>query len=308
MFANISEGHIKKLISLTMKLNLVTITSYLKEPYPYYYGNAKRVFLLLVFLSFLSFSFSYFFEPFHVNVSEHKINSYWILLIHACIPIPIAFLFLSFINRSKKDDIAWSLGKEISILSLILLSIGIVDFLIRDLIYTNPDNWSFRYLGEEIRNTFLVGFLLLMIVLPINLERLISKHRSGLKKLPSFYKQETTNSLVVLNTSITSETIELQINDFLFAKVESNYTEVFTSSSNGVHKTLYRLTLKELEEQLKSFPFIFKTHRSYLVNLDAIESISGNAQGYQLAIKNYAPLIPVSRSKIVTFNLKYSNS
>ncbi len=291
-----------------MKLNLAKINSYLKEPYPYYYGNTKRVLLLLVLISFLSFGFSYFFEPFDVNVAEHKINSYWILLIHAGIPIPIAFLYLNVVNRAKKGDRLWTIGKELRILSLILLSIGIVDFLIRDLIYTNPDNWSFRYFWEEIRNTFLVGFLLLMIVLPINLERLIAKHKSSLKKLPSFTKQEANNSLVILNTSVATESLELQIKDFLFAKVESNYTEVFTSSSHGVQKTLYRLTLKELEEQLKSFAHIFKTHRSYLVNLDAIASISGNAQGYQLAIKNYAPLIPVSRSNIATFNIKYSNS
>ena len=68
------------------------------------------------------------------------------------------------------------------------------------------------------------------------------------------------------------------------------------------------MTLKEFEEQLSSFPYVFKVHRSYLVNLQAIESIMGNAQGYALRLKNYSEgTIPVSRSTIQEFNRIYSN-
>ena len=83
-------------------------------------------------------------------------------------PFPIAYLYLNFINRYLKSDVNWTLGKELLNLSILLLLIGIAGFLIRDLIYTNSDNWSLRYFLEEIRNTFLIGFLLLIIVLPIN--------------------------------------------------------------------------------------------------------------------------------------------
>ncbi|MDY8135968.1 LytTR family DNA-binding domain-containing protein [Aquimarina sp. 2201CG5-10] len=289
-----------------MKLRLAKIKEYLKEPYPYYYDNQQRLILLLLFLSVLSFCFSYFFEPFVVNVAEYKINFIWILLIHAFIPFPIAYIYLSLMNLKVKDDIIWTLGKEIFNLSIILLIIGIVGFLIRDLIYTNPDNWSFRYLWEEIRNTFLIGVLLLIIVLPINLERLINKHTTSLKKLPSNIARESYSIMDSAKKTISIENFELKTNDFLFAKVESNYTEVFTYSTEGVNKKLIRITLKELEEQLNPISSIFKTHRSYLVNLNAIESISGNAQGYQLTLKNYSNKIPVSRSNINGFNAVYS--
>ena len=291
-----------------MKLKLTRIIRYLNEPYPYYYRNQSRLILVLLLITFLSFSFSYFFEPFVVNVAEHKISSIWILLIHAFIPFPIAYIYISVMNRYVKNDITWSLGKEIFNLSIILLIIGIVNFLIRDLIYINPDNWSFQYFWEEIRNTFLVGFLLLIIVLPLNLERLINKHTSSLKKLPPNTLQEVNNTLVSIKNSVSNENYELKIKDFLFAKVESNYTEVFTSSSDRVHKMLIRITLKELEGQLKPVSRIFKTHRSYLVNLNAIESISGTAQGYQLILKNCSIIVPVSRSNVSSFNAVYSKT
>ncbi len=289
-----------------MKLKLTQIERYLKEPYPYHYSNRQKLILLLLLISVLSFTFSFFFEPFGVNVTEHKIKTIWILLIHASIPLPIAYIYLSITNKNLKNDINWTLGKELFHLSIILLLIGISGFLIRDLIYINPDNWSLRYFLEEISNTFLVGFLLLIILLPVNLERLISKHKSSIKKLPITTTKELKSTLVSIKTSIPNEIFRLQVKEFLFAKVESNYIEVFISSSEGMNKTLIRMTLKELEDQLLSFPYIFKSHRSYLVNLYAIEFTSGNAQGYQLTLKNCSNTIPVSRSNINKYNKRYA--
>ncbi|WP_025666606.1 LytR/AlgR family response regulator transcription factor [Aquimarina megaterium] len=284
------------------------LKKYLEEPYPYYYGNQKKLILILVLISFLSFVFSYFFDPFVVNISEHRIDYIWILGIHSLIPFPIAYLYFSYLNWKSKGD-SWTLGKEILNLSIILLIIGIVDFLIRDIIYLNPDNWSLRYLWEEIRNTFLVGVLLLAIVLPINLERLIKKHSSSLKKLSLKPKESLVkDSTIHIKLGVSNDHFEIKTEHFLFAKVESNYTEIFTTSSNGFNKKLIRITLKELESQLQSFPFIYKTHRSYLVNINHIKSFSGNAQGYLINFKNYEWSIPVSRSKIKEFNLLFSSN
>ncbi|QCX38959.1 LytTR family transcriptional regulator [Aureibaculum algae] len=282
------------------------IANYLKEPYPYYYNNQQRLILVLLLISSLSFCFSYFFEPFTVNVAEHKIGTIWILFIHAFMPFPIAYLYIYLVNRTVKNEMNWTFGKEILNLSIILLIIGAANFLIRDFIYNNPDNWSFRYFWEEIRNTFLVGFLLLAIVLPLNLERLIAKHTASLKKLSPKMLPETNATIVTIKNTGSNEHIEFKIDTFLYAKVESNYTEVYTAAENGIHKVLIRITLKELEEQLKPYARVFKTHRSYLVNLNAIASISGNAQGYHLQLQKGSFKVPVSRSTIADFNAAYS--
>lgn len=285
------------------------IEAYIKQPYPFYYEELKRVFLLLCFFALASFIFTYLFQPFVVNVEEHKIDNLWIIVLHSAIPIPIAFAYLFLVKKSVKNIENWTLGKEFLHLVVILLLIGFASFLIRDFIYSNPDNWSFRYLWEEIRNTFLVGIILLIIILPLNLHRLIIKHSNNLKKLPlSQQYVNDVNTTVQVVTPIKEENFELNIKSFLYAKVDSNYLEIFYDFSNNNEKDLKRLTLKEFSDQLKSYPFIFKTHRSYVVNLNAIESVSGNAQGYALYLKNYSKrTIPVSRSKIEEFNQAYTN-
>ncbi|PIY12354.1 MAG: LytTR family transcriptional regulator [Flavobacteriaceae bacterium CG_4_10_14_3_um_filter_33_47] len=287
----------------------MNIETYIKQPYPFYYEELKKVLFILCCLALVSFLFTYLFEPFIVNVSEHKINSLWIVILHSVIPIPIAFVYVYFLKKSVKKIENWTLGKEFLHLAIILFLIGLASFLIRDFIYTNPDNWSFRYLWEEIRNTFLVGSLLLIIILPLNLERLIYKQSTVLKKIP--IKQQNlkeVNTIAQIQTPIIEEKFELDIQTFLFAKVDGNYLEIFYNTSNGFEKHLKRLTLKEFDDQLSSFPFIFKVHRSYIVNLKAITSISGNAQGYVLNLKDYAQgTIPVSRSKIQDFNRLYTD-
>ena len=282
------------------------IGAYFRQVYPFYYENIKIVFVILLFLSCLTFLFIYLFEPFTVNVSEHKIGSIWIQVLHSFIPLPIAFGYLFVLKKTVKTISRWTLGKELLHLAIILLLIGLVNFLIRDIIYSNPENWSLRYFWREIRNTFLVGVLLLIIILPLNTERLLRQHINYLKKLPTNKLTETVNQSILIETTNTEDAFRLNIDAFRFAKVDGNYVEIISTNIEENKKVIKRMTLKELEDQLKIFTFIFKTHRSYMVNLKAIESISGNAQGYMLSLRNLKDAIPVSRSKIEAFNNVYS--
>ncbi|NRA11079.1 MAG: LytTR family transcriptional regulator, partial [Crocinitomicaceae bacterium] len=48
---------------------------------------------------------------------------------------------------------------------------------------------------------------------------------------------------------------------------------------------------------------VMKTHRSYVVNLDAVEDVQGNAQGYVLSLTNTDERVPVARNHVNDFNL-----
>ena len=284
------------------------ISTYINQAYPFYYEDLRKVSVLLFCVAVASGVFSFLFEPFVVNEAEHKIDSLWILVLHSAVPIPIALVYFFFLKRGIRNVEEWTLAKEFLHLGIIFLLIGFADFLLRDFIYTNPDNWSLRYLWEEVRNTFLVGSLLLLIILPLNLERLLQKYNNSLKAMPSQPLIEQKNSVIQVRTPIAAEQFELDTKTFLFAKVESNYLEIFYSESEGFDKYLKRMTLKEFYDQLSPFPFIFQVHRSYLVNLQAIKSISGNAQGYTLRLQDYVQrTIPVSRSKIQEFSRLYTD-
>jgi len=284
-----------------LSLNKNKISNFLKQPYPFYY-RGKELFLIAGLIFVMSLFFNYFFQPFDVYIPEHKMNYFLISLIHSSSPFVI-LLMLSAVNINPSIEENWCISKEIGFILLYLLLVGLAQFLIRDLIYDNPNNWSLRYLVEEIRNTILVGILFISILVPLNFNRLYAKNIMGASNLKTHHSsvKSDVNSSILIKTQLKGENLQLDVNNLLFAKAEGNYVELFVKDEIK-RKVLKRITIKELESVLKPYPNIFKTHRSYLVNLDHIKNVTGNAQGYKLQLDNIMQKIPVSRNRITKFN------
>lgn len=248
----------------------------------------------------MTFFFGYLFEPFEVYLPELKMNYFWITFIHALTPAIITSCF-SMVKITTKTEENWTIKKEAFLIASFLIIIGIAQFLIRDLIYNNPNNWSWRYLNEEIRNTFLVGMLFSSILISLNFNRLNFQNNRKAKSLNS--SKNFTEHIYPLEhiANVKINDLQLDINNLLFAKAEGNYVEFYLKEEK-TSKVLTRITIKELETILTPYPNIIKTHRSYLVNSKYIKNVIGNAQGYKLQLNNYDGKIPVSRNMIAHFD------
>ncbi len=279
-----------------------SLLPFLKQPYPFYYSK-RVIFLTSMLLFLMTLFFGYFFEPFDVYVPEHKMDYFWIACIHALTPVVVA-LFFSGLKITLKTEENWTVGKEIRLIALYLLAIGIVQFLIRDLIYDNDNNWSWYYLYEEIRNTFLVGMLFAMLIIPLNFNRLNLQNTKKAKVLNGTKTKLASKG--VKENVVTIENYKLEIKDFVFAKAEGNYLEIHLRESSP-SKIVMRITIKEFEVLLKTYINVIKTHRSYMVNSHYIENVKGNAQGYKLHLKNSTTIIPVSRTMVSHFNTQMKN-
>jgi len=278
------------------------LASFLKQPYPFYYKN-RSLFFFIFFLFLLAFGFNYFFKPFNVYEPEHKMDYFWISLIHSFTPVVIAILFLPFL-RKPNIEYQWTVGKEILLIAIFLFLIGATQFLLRDVVYDNPNNWSWRYFYEEIRNTFLVGVLLISILISLNYNRLNSQNIKKAAQL-HFEKDQLPINIptysIHIKTQVKGDDFELNPSHFLFAKSDGNYTEVHVQKGDSIEKLLKRISIKDLESQLEAVSTIVRTHRSYLVNLSFVKKVTGNAQGYRLNLKETDNLVPVSRNMIHQF-------
>lgn len=289
-----------------MKINLHNtkrLTHLFVQPYPFYY-KGYVVWKLAALLFLMTLLFCYIFEPFEVYVPEHKISYFWISLIHAFTPV-IIIAVISFIKPSAQTEDDWNVRNEILLVALFLLMVGITQFLIRDLIYNNPNNWSWRYFYEEIRNTFLIGSLFAVILISLNANKLKRKNDKSAKMAvwPLKVAEPLPNSILHIRTQVKSDDFILDVNNFLFAKASGNYTELYLNLERE-NRLLKRITIKDLESTLKPISSIVKTHRSYLVNIHHISGVEGNAQGYKLKLNNYNGYVPVSRNMIEVFNDK----
>ena len=89
----------------------------------------------------------------------------------------------------------------------------------------------------------------------------------------------------------------INFDQLIFIKAANNYVEINYFEEESIKKYLLRNSIRKVEEQL-SHPSIKRSHRSYLVNLDKVGRITGNAQGYKLHFPFTAEfVVPVSRSK-----------
>lgn len=279
------------------------LANFLSQPYPFYYrGKTLGVISLLIFA--ITFLFNYLFQPFHVNFSELRMDYEWVCLIHALIPSLLFFILFLFIQKIDAIDEKWNVKEEILTLLGYLILVGISNFLVRDIIYNSPDNLSSYHFFVEVKNTFLAGILFIFIFIPLNFRRLHDRYQEKSAKLNPFQsslKSAEIKKTILIKTQLKTDDFELEINKFLFAKAEKNYVEIYLEGVAEIQKLVKRITMTDLENQLKNFNFVSKTHRSYLVNLKKIEKISGNAQGYQLKLETFKTSIPVSRSNISAF-------
>ena len=107
---------------------------------------------------------------------------------------------------------------------------------------------------------------------------------------------------IVLKSANERETLEVDPDDILLIESVGNYVEVIYQKDNDkTETTLLRSTLRRIEKQLKGFPFLFKCHRGFIVNVNRIQRANGNAQGYKLYLEGVDKEIPVARSYLKKF-------
>ncbi len=278
----------------------------LNTPYPFYFrGRTLLKFALVIFL--LAFFFNYFFTPFNVNPDEQKMSYFWISLIHSATPVLVLFIMYPFIHYSPSIDEGWTIGKDLLFLSVFLLLIGIGQFLVRDLIYDNPNNWSWGYFREEICNTFLVGILLVGLIVSVNFNRLNARYIKEAQELERSRlgkERQKVRSVLPIETQVKMDRFDLEIDKFLFAKAEGNYLTIHLSEDDTQIKVLKRISITDFEKQVRAFKDIIRTHRSYIVNLAFLRHVKGNAQGFQLSLEQCDQEIPVSRTMIPAFEAR----
>ena len=288
------------------------MTERLNQPYPFYYESTARVFRISVLLAVVIPLFMLLFTPFNIDYSEHRYPYPLIAVVFGVVDSTVFFLTVVFMRElfpGYTDESRWTLAKELSLWAIVLFVIGIANFLLREFIYINPENLSAAYLLEEILHSYLVGFLIVALLTFGNFVRLIlstSRKASLLNALirqPGEAEKGTVPVKVTVEAETEQDTITFDLADLVYVKVDGNYVEFHLLEDEGrAARHIKRNTLKNVERQLEDYQNAVRVHRSYLVNVDHLTSVDGNAQGYRLQLEGTGRTIPVSRSYLSAFD------
>jgi DNA-binding LytR/AlgR family response regulator len=117
------------------------------------------------------------------------------------------------------------------------------------------------------------------------------------EKLKIKAKVRTAHDLISFYSENGKFEIKLFVHDILFVKSEGNYLEIYYMNNESTEsKHLIRNRLKNVSDILPSEVF-FQCHKSYVVNLEKINRVDGNARDLNLYVYGISHKIPVSRGK-----------
>ena len=208
----------------------------------------------------------------------------------------------------KFNQESWRLVDEIGIIIVILFSIGLgvtaIVIYMEGLTYS-LSNFAATY--PEIQyNVLLVSVFPVAGLLFFNRYKLLKQQSKLVDELNQQLTQirsrsqkpaSRKNDSITLLSETGKESVRLSLKDLLFITSANNYIYVYYRTQNEVKTELLRNKLKEIENSLKSYPFLFRCHRTCIVNVDNVLSVEKNSQVYKLNFADYDKSVQVARSK-----------
>jgi hypothetical protein len=240
------------------------------------------------------------YTPFDKPVQTWAINMGWGFLAFIVLYINIIRVPLWFPAWFELSE--WTVLKHMLFSLYLFLIIGVLFTVVNKLVFCGPMDLLSVFLKTQ-KEVTLTGILPLVLITVLAKNELLKQNLADAvavnKKLSEI--NALTNHIrpsehkITLSTD-TSETFTLTLADFIYAVAIDNYTELFWKDESKVSVKLLRATLKNIESQFPN-QYILRCHRSFIVNIREINSISGNTNGYRLHLKHTDTIIPVSRGK-----------
>jgi hypothetical protein len=181
-----------------------------------------------------------------------------------------------------------SLFLVITIISISLANYGYV-------LYLSGDDFDAAGYMGILLITFLIGLIPIIVIRQMEANRILKEKVELNKPIEKHIGLEKKSTLSLKVEDLRFGHINLE--QLLYAEANRNYVRL--RGQDGEEKEI-RITLKELEDKLSDYPFIIRCHRSFLVNMDKVNSAEGNAKGYLLHFdtKSETPPVQVSRSYV----------
>lgn len=264
----------------------------IKQPYPFCddersnWENTWRSFLVGLFIAF----FLFIFEPFGISRWQDPNKFLYILGFGGVTFVSLLFMRLVVIKLLPNyyNESSWTVGKEILMNSIILVVVALGNYLYTAIIYINQ--WTVNALLYSFLTVFSIG------IFPISFSVLVKFYRE-LKKYGqsvSVNRPIHQDAEIVLTADNEKDKIQVKSDQLFYIESADNYCNVFFDSEGQIRNELLRSSLSRIECQLEKNNLV-RCHRSFIVNLDQVEKVTGNAQGYKLHLKQLSKKIPVAR-------------
>lgn len=287
--------------------------SWLNRPMPFFETTRQKLIISISFgISIIVFLFFFDQPPAgdKLNISLLKIFAYGFITFF------VLFFFSYFMPKLLPRIFyleTWTVGKSLLFGIVLIISIGLANtfFAFR---FDNPNKNTeiIPFLFAVVYRTFIIG-LIPSIIFHFWLERKLYKDYSEKalkleKNIEKSTRHKNENKELVFQINNKGESLALKNKDLVFVKSEGNYCQIFYNENSSPQKLILRNTLKSFEEDLKCTSNICRCHKSFIINLDYVLHVKGNARGYYFIVDVFNYPVPVSRDLSKELFEKLSNN
>ena len=273
------------------------MNEYLNKPFPFLEKRSHRLLASVLFSGFI-YVFLLIFQPFGIsNIQYYKpiyvagfFGITFIVLLFSFLVAPIIFTNLFDFDK-------WTIKKNVIFIIIQFLIITILNWIYNSTIgYGITEQYSLFFFVFITVSVGIIPTLFMIYFIEKNLARKNKHIATNFNKNIQYRTSTSENPKIKLLSQNKDETIIIELTQLICIKSEGNYLKVFFNLENEIKSKLIRNSIKNIEEHLIIFENIIRCHRSYIVNLDTVKKMSGNARNFNLHIENLGFTIPVSRS------------
>lgn len=286
----------------------------LNQPYPCE-DPARRRWAKAFWIGVFVGLFLLVFQPFDLNHWETPYKTAKILgfgLISFLVTAGLSQLLPVLFSKQFTNE-RWTVGREILWITLHITLIAVANYFYINWLVGNRIHGIGLF--GMIVVTFLIGIFPSAGSVVVNYIIKLRKYSQLAREIPIHEHPAPDNTdqpaqqqAITLTAENERDNLTLFSKDLLYIESSDNYSTVVYLKNDQPVKTLLRSSLSRLESQLDAYrspattgrhPMvrnsIARCHRSYIVNLEKVEKVTGNAQGYKLHLHDGLFQLPVAR-------------
>ena len=289
---------------------------FLNKPYPFSFTPSIRI-KQIIPIGICVFIFMLLYKPFGGDAYSAAFMVSCAGFAGLLTTVIIPLLFPKYFNEKKwtlKRNLIWVIWMNFIFLIIMFFASNI--YVIYR--YNSFQNFTFENFLWWTYIQFVFGIPLGIIINLVNQYYLLKKHLKIADNINSKVKkekeeQELTNlefdkQYNFSNNELRQLEFEIDkfnkatfgVEDIIYVEALGNYITIAYNYKEK-RKITVREKISNVELKIGSSKLIYKPHRSFLVNLQKIENVSGDSQGLKIHLKGSEKIIPVSRNKIKEF-------
>jgi len=265
------------------------------KPYPFS-DDLKHNTKIIFFTSIGVFVFLFLFKPFDINSLPLKERFYLItgLAVITFLALSLNLLLIPSLFPKKFTSVKWNIKKEI------LWNVWILFTILAGYFFLNNSLGVMKFGFNMVIKLVLTAVIPISVLIIVNHNKILYSHLKLADELSKKIKENKLiqEKIIYFNSDYQKDSLAIKVSSLLFIRSANNYIEVSWKEGNIVKNQMVRCSMMHAEEILKEHKFIFKCHRSFMVNVNYIDKIEGNSQGYRLFFENVNFPIPVSKSLV----------